>query len=97
MGLIEGLNKAFDSRVRIGIMAALSVNDQLDFNSLKKLLDVTDGNLASHMKALEDLEYVKVDKRFVGRKPKTSFSISKLGRLAFKDHISNLEKILRDN
>ncbi len=94
MGIIEGLNKAFDNRVRIGIMSALAVNELLDYNSLKDLLGVTDGNLASHMKTLEALEYVMVEKSFAGRKPKTTYFITQKGRLEFKKHLTNLEKLV---
>ncbi len=91
---IEGLNKVFDSRVRLGIMSALIVNDAMDFNSLKKLLEVTDGNLASHLKALEKNDYITLRKKFIGRKPNTSYSISKQGRAAFIQHLNSLEKLM---
>lgn len=67
---LEDINKAFESKVRLGIMSVLMVNDEIDFNSLKELLGVTDGNLASHTRALESLEYIVVKKQFVGRKPR---------------------------
>jgi len=93
---IHGLHKAFESRIRLGIMSALSVNDMLDFNSLKEYLDVTDGNLASHLKALEKEEFIEVQKSFVGRKPNTSYAASKLGRKAFDDHLNALEKLIKN-
>ena len=93
--IITNLNKAFESRVRLGIMSALAVNDSLDFNALKEYLDVTDGNLASHLKALEKEEYISVMKSFVGRKPNTSYYITKPGRKAFVDHITALEKLIK--
>ena len=95
MGIIEGLNKIFESRVRLGIMSTLMVNDSIDYNTLKELLDITDGNLASHIKALEKVEFILIDKRFVGKKPKTTYMATKLGKLAFKDHLTALEKILK--
>jgi len=95
MGIIEGLNKIFESRVRLGIMSILMVNDSVDYNTVKELLDITDGNLASHIKALEKAEYISIEKRFVGKKPKTTYSASKLGKSAFKSHLSALEKILK--
>jgi len=70
------------------------VNEDADFNRLKELLDVTDGNLASHLKALEQAAYVKVEKRFVGRKPNTRYSATPLGKREFKKHIEALEKLL---
>ena len=93
--MIQNLNKAFESRVRLGIMSALMVNESLDFNGFKELLDVTDGNLASHTRALEKLEFIKVEKTFIGRKPNTRFIITKLGRKAFELHLSALEKLLK--
>ena len=93
--MIQNLNKAFESRVRLGIMSALMVNESLDFNGFKELLDVTDGNLASHTRALEKLEFIKVEKSFIGRKPNTRFSITKLGRKAFEAHLTALEKLLK--
>lgn len=95
MGLITNLNKVFESRVRLGIMSALMVNDSMDFNAFKELLEVTDGNLASHLKALEKAEFVEVRKTFIGRKPNTSYLITKTGEVAFKQHLAALEKLLR--
>ena len=95
MSLIDNINKAFDHRIRLGIMSVLMVNDHADFNMLKDLLGATDGNLASHTKALEKEAYIKVEKRFVGRKPNTRYSATKLGKDAFKQHIDALEKLIR--
>lgn len=95
MNPIRQLNKVFDSRVRIGIMSALMVNENTSFNDLKALIDVTDGNLASHLKTLEDNSYIKVEKGFIGRKTNTSYSITKAGEKAFKAHIDALEKIIK--
>ena len=89
------IDKAFENKVRLGVMSALMVNDELDFNSLKELLGVTDGNLASHAKALEGKEYIQVTKEFVGRKPRTSYKITKAGKLAFEKHIAALEQLLK--
>lgn len=97
MGVIDGLNKAFESRIRLGIMSVLMVNDSADFNLLKETLDVTDGNLASHVSALEKLEYVKVKKQFIGKKPNTSYLITKAGKKAFQDHLDALEALLKSN
>lgn len=76
-------------------MSALAVNDMLDFNALKEYLDVTDGNLASHLKALEKEEFIKVEKSFVGRKPNTTYAVTPLGKKAFSDHLSALEKLIK--
>lgn len=95
--MIEGLNKIFESRVRLGIMSILMVNDWMDFNTMKELLDVTDGNLASHIAGLEKNQFIEVRKEFVGKKPKTSFGATDLGKLAFKQHLSALEKLLKNS
>ena len=93
--LFEDLNKAFESRVRLGIMSALAVNDILDFNALKEYLDVTDGNLASHIKALEKEEFIGVKKAFIGRKPNTKYFMTSQGKKAFEEHLLALEKLIR--
>jgi DNA-binding MarR family transcriptional regulator len=92
---IENLNKVFDSRIRMGVMSILVVNEEVSFNDLKKMLDVTDGNLASHMVNLEENGYIKVHKGFIGRKTNTTYSITRAGEKAFKDHIEALENIIR--
>jgi len=92
--IISGLNKVFDSRVRLGIMSVLMVNDSVDFNTMKELLEVTDGNLASHLKALEKEKIIEVRKQFIGRKPNTSYSVTSSGAKLFKEHIDALEKLI---
>lgn len=92
---IKNLNKVFDSRVRLGIMSALVVNEQLSFNQLKAIIDVTDGNLASHLKSLEENGYIKVQKGFIGRKTNTTYFITKTGEKAFKLHLEGLEQMIR--
>ena len=93
--LFDGLHKAFESRIRLGIMSALAVGHPLDFNSLKEYLDVTDGNLASHLKALEKENFIGVEKSFVGRKPNTKYSITPAGKIAFDHHLGALETFIR--
>ena len=92
---IDGLHKAFESRIRLGIMSALAVNETLDFNSLKEYLDLTDGNLASHLKALEKEGFIAVEKSFIGRKPNTSYTASATGRKAFNNHLNALEELIK--
>ena len=92
--IISDLNKLFDSRVRLGIMSILSVNSSVDFNSMKELLELTDGNLASHLKALESAEYIYSSKQFIGRKPNTKYVITELGHQKFKEHLDALEKLI---
>ena len=91
---IEDLNKAFESRMRLGIMSILMVNDFVDFSALKEQLHVTDGNLASHLSALEKLEYVAVKKQFIGKKPNTSYIATVAGKKAFSEHLDALERLI---
>lgn len=91
----EKLDKAFENRLRLQIMSVLMVNDRYDFNSLKELLDVTDGNLASHLKALEKEEYIVVHKSFLGRKPNTNYESTVKGKAAFKQHLDALEQLIK--
>lgn len=95
MGLLDNINKLFDHRIRLGIMSILSVNTDTDFNRLKELLQVTDGNLASHLKTLEEAGYISITKTFIKRKPNTRYTITPLGKTAFKKHIEALEKLIK--
>lgn len=95
MSIISGLNKEFESRVRLGMMSVLMVNEWVEFKEMKELLKVTDGNLASHSTALEKKQYIEIKKEFVGKKPKTSYRITDLGKNAFQEHVKFLEKIMR--
>ena len=92
---IENLNKVFDSRIRLGIMSALLVNEDVNFNELKELIQVTDGNLASHLKTLQESGYIKVQKGFIGRKTNTTYSVTRAGEKAFKLHLDALEEMIR--
>lgn len=93
--LINNLHKAFESRIRLGIMSALAVNDSLDFSALKEYLDVTDGNLASHLKALEKKGFLGVKKSFINRKPNTRYSMTQSGKSAFEAHLMALEHLIK--
>ncbi len=93
--IIKNLNKVFENRVRLGVMSILIVNDYVDFKELKKMLNVTDGNLASHINALQNKKYIKVKKQFLNKKPNTSYAVSELGKKAFNDHLNALEKIIK--
>jgi len=94
--LISKINKVFESRVRLGIMSVLMVNETYDFNSLKETLKVTDGNLASHLKALEEKGMIKVNKQFIGRKPNTSYSVTNTGIAEFRHHLKALENLIKE-
>lgn len=93
--LLKDLNKAFENKIRLGIMSALVVNDHLNFNALKNLLEVTDGNLASHLKSLEKSGYITVKKEFLDRKPNTRYYATKEGKDAFKKHLNAIEKLIK--
>jgi DNA-binding MarR family transcriptional regulator len=76
-------------------MSILMVNDRVEFSTLKEMLDITDGNLASHISALEKAEYVEVKKQFIGKKPNTTYTVTKAGKKAFNEHLDALEKLLK--
>lgn len=92
---ISGLNKIFDNRVRLGVMSIVMVNDEVSFNDLKAMLEVTDGNLATHLVTLEEHKFIKVHKGFIGRKTNTTYSVTKSGEKAFKDHLQALENMIK--
>lgn len=93
--LLNNLSKLLENRIRLGIMSVVMVNDSIDFNTLKKLLDVTDGNLASHLKVLEKHQFIEVRKQFIGRKPHTSYIITDSGRKVFNQHLDALEQLMK--
>jgi len=94
---ISNLQKVFESRIRLGIMSALMVNDFLDFNALKELLELTDGNLASHLKGLEQQEIIVVSKQFIERKPSTTYKATESGKELFRQHLNALEELINRN
>jgi DNA-binding MarR family transcriptional regulator len=89
------LNKAIHQKARLGIMSILMASEEAEFNYLKERLNLTDGNLSSHLSLLEREKYIKIRKKFVKKKPKTSCQITEKGRQAFKEYLDNLEKIIR--
>jgi DNA-binding MarR family transcriptional regulator len=93
--ILHRLNKVFENRVRLGIMSLLMVHESLDFNSLKETLQVSDGNLASHIATLEKNDFVDIEKSFVGKKPLTTYAATAAGRKAFEDHLNALEMIIK--
>lgn len=92
---ISGLNKIFDNRIRLGVMSILMVNEEISFNDLKQMMEVTDGNLATHLVTLEDSGFIKVHKGFIGRKTNTTYSITRPGQRAFGEHIAALEQMIK--
>lgn len=93
---IGGINKLFESRIKLGVMSILLVNEWVDFNALKEYLEVTDGNLASHLKALESNNFIEVKKQFAGRKPKTTYRCTRKGKSAFRLHLTALENLIKN-
>lgn len=91
----ENLDKTLEHRIRLQIISVLVANESYDFNALKELLETTDGNLATHLKALEREKYISVSKSFVDRKPNTRYKISERGRNAFKKHLEALEELIK--
>ena len=92
---ITGLNKIFESRIRLGVMSILMVNEAVNFNDLKQMLEVTDGNLATHLVNLEENGFIKVHKGFIGRKTNTTYSITRTGEKVFKEHLLALENMIK--
>lgn len=93
--LLTHFNKAFESKARLSIMSVLVVNESMNFNGLKDLLALTDGNLSTHLRALEDAGYVLVQKQFIGRKPNTTYQTTDAGRAAFTEHLNALEEFIK--
>ncbi len=94
--IIAQINKIFENKVRLGIMSALMVNERIDFKELKLLLDITDGNLSSNASVLEKEKYIKIKKKFIGKKTSTIYSATDSGKKAFRIHLSALEMIIRN-
>lgn len=92
---LADFNKVFESRVRLGMMSLLVVQEQVDFGQIKENLELSDGNLASHMAALEKIGFVEVRKQFIGKKPNTTYAITAHGRAAFLEHLTSLEKLIK--
>src|SRR5260221_13902088 len=92
---INGLNKVFESRIRLGVMSILMVNEEMNFNDLKQMLEVTDGNLASHLVNLEENGFIIVHKGFIGKKTNTTYAVTKSGEKAFNEHIAALETMIK--
>lgn len=93
--IISQLNPVFDQRNRLGIMSILVVNDWVSHNTLKELLDLTDGNLASHLKPLESSGFITYQKQFIGRRPNTTYAATPEGKAAFKAHLEALEAMVK--
>ncbi len=95
--LLDTFDRLLDNRVRLGIMALLVVHDEVDFVTMKETLQLTDGNLAAHIAALEKGKYVKIRKEFVGKKPQTTYMATAAGRQAFASHVDALERFIKSH
>ena len=82
-------------RVRLGIMSALAVNEQLTFNDLKALFEVTDGNLGAHARKLEDAGYISCRKTFEERRPRSEYRLTGTGRKALERYLQHIEAVIR--
>jgi len=94
--ILQGLNKAFDNRIRLGIMSLLMVNEGVAFNTMMEMLELTDGNLANHIAGLEKSGYLQVKKTFIGKKPNTRYYATRAGTKAFQDHLDALEDLIKN-
>lgn len=91
----QQLDDIIHSRIRLAIMAVLIAVEEAEFSYIKEKVNATDGNLSVNLKKLEDAGYISVKKEFVDRKPRTIYSLTKKGRKAFENYLSNIEKFLR--
>lgn len=91
----DNLDKVLEHKARLQIMSVLMVNESFDFNSIKELLNLSDGSLATHIKALEREKYITVIKTFVDRKPNTKYKATERGRSAFKKHLDAMEELIK--
>ena len=94
-GSAPKLDRLIHERLRLGIVSALSVNDSLTFNELKRLLETTDGNLSVHARKLEDAGYVACTKTFEARLPKTEYRLTPAGRKALEHYLGHMEALIR--
>jgi DNA-binding MarR family transcriptional regulator len=95
LDLVKQLNKTFENRIKLGIMSHLMVEEKADYMTLKNMFELTDGNLASHVNSLEREGYVAVKKKFIDKRPNTSYQITAKGRKAFNEHLDAMEKMLK--
>lgn len=91
----RSLDRVIHERLRLGIVSALSVNESLTFNELKKILGTTDGNLSVHSRKLEDAGYLSCEKKFEGRMPRSEYRLTERGRAALEDYLTHMEALIR--
>lgn len=91
----NGLDSTVYGPVRLGVLTALQVDGALDFTTLKKRLDVADGALGLHLRKLEETKYITCQKTFVGRRPKSTYTITAVGREALKKHLDAMQQLIQ--
>ena len=94
---LTSLDKILHEKIRLAISTILFHRGKVDFNTLRRLLETSEGNLATHLRKLEQAGYIKVEKRFVGRKPQTLYQLTDKGRKAYRNYLDDLAKILMVN
>lgn len=97
MSDVNNLNDLIHAKVRLGVMSLLMTYEKCDFIFLKKTLSITDGNLGSHLKKLEDANYIKTTKTFSSKRPKTTAQITDIGVEEYKKYINTVEAIIKNN
>ena len=90
----NGLDTAIHGPTRLGVMTALYVDGELDFTTIKKRLDATDGSLGVHLQKLEEKDYIKSKKEFIGRRPKTTYRLTTPGRKALRKYLESMQQLL---
>jgi DNA-binding MarR family transcriptional regulator len=90
-----GFDRLIYERVRLGIMSALAMNEQLTFNELKSLFDVSDGNLSAHARKLEEAGYVVCTKSFEARRPRSEYRITQIGKKALLRYLEHIEAVIK--
>lgn len=89
------LDRVIHERLRLALVSALAVNEALSFNELKRLLDTSDGNLSVHARKLEEAGYVRCEKSFSGRTPRTDYRLTPAGRQALDRYLAHMEALIR--
>ncbi len=94
-GVLDHIHPVFENRVRLAVMSMLMVNESVEFTAFRQTLEITDGNLASHLAMLEKNGFISVKKQFIGRKPLTTYSATRAGKHHFQQHLTALEQLIR--
>jgi len=90
----NGLDTAVHGPLRLGVLTSLVMDGPLDFTTLKKRLKASDGALGQHLQTLQDAGYIACDKRFVGRRPRSTYSITRAGRAAFARYLGAMQEVI---